>query len=119
MKKNALIIALLFFMPSANLLNARHHIHSVCIEDDPFKLVSLLEKYEGSPGYPVYNWYLKNSSTNKAIRVTVQFKNSSPDGSEWTSSFDVEPGAIMNIGNKTYDGVSYSYAKIVGARFIN
>lgn len=91
-------------------------VHQVSAMD----YISLFEKFEGSPGYPIYNWYLTNKSSNRAIKVNVLFStNSSYNGeNQWTQSFELEPGDLKMIGNKTYDGKSYTYAKIVGARFI-
>ena len=79
----------------------------------------LYSQHDGRPGYPMENWYLKNTSRNEAIKVTVLFWNGNYALSDkWTRTFTLEPGEIKSIGNKYGYGRVTTYCRIEGARYI-
>ena len=81
--------------------------------------ISLYSQHDGTPGYPRENWYIKNRSSNEAIKVTIEFwKGNYSFGDKWTRSFSVEPGEIKGIGTKRGNGGDTVNAQVKGARFL-
>lgn len=80
----------------------------------------LYSQHDGVPGYPQENWYVRNQSTSRAIRFTVEFwRGQIVFGDRWTRTFNIEPGEIKGIGSKRTSGVATTTnARIRGARYI-
>jgi hypothetical protein len=80
--------------------------------------IHLYEKYEGSPGNIIYNYYSSNTSNSK-IRIVVKLTNTPPDGQSYTQVFIVNPNESIYLANKTSDGAHYTYIALVSAEYIN
>jgi hypothetical protein len=90
------------------------------MQQSALNLLKLYSVHDGVPGYPIENWYVRNTSTSQAIKFTVLFWKGNIDfGDSHTDIFEIEPGEIKGIGNKRGYGNETTHAKITGARFIN
>lgn len=71
----------------------------------------------GSPGYPAQDWYARNTSRNRAIRVTFLLRVGGSHPNRWTKTMSLEPGEEQYVANK-YDGRTTTALTIRGARYL-
>ena len=81
--------------------------------------LTLYRQNDGSGVQSIYNWYLKNKSTDKVIRATIDYWRGGMARREaWTEPHNIEPGEEKNIGVHKDSGAQYTHAKIAGARYL-
>lgn len=78
--------------------------------------IVISKKYDGSPGYIIYNWYGSNRNLTAAIRIVVRFSTVVPNNT-WDQTIDLPAGTTRNIGNATYDGSHWTNVALVSANY--
>jgi hypothetical protein len=87
---------------------------------EPSDFIKIYSQHDGTPGYQFENWYARNTTNNRAIRITVLFWTGVLGGinTQWTKVFDLEPGETILIGTKSQFGSSPVNAALKGARYL-
>ena len=121
MKRILILLTLLFLtgMSNTEAFAERPAEKNTLVYTTAKSTLRLYSQHDGRPGYPMENWYIKNTSRNEAIKVTVLYWRGNYSLSQkWTRTFTVEPGEIIGIGNKYGYGQETTYCRIEGARFL-